>query len=171
MVTERTYIVPLRKEWLKVPQYKRAKKAVSALKSFLAKHMKSDDVRLGRNLNMKLWEKGITNPPHKVKVLVIKEDDGVVKAELFGHKYKEKKIKTKKKEKSKKEELLEKLAGKPKAEPKKEEAKEDKKEELKKEEAAKGAEPKAEEKPKPKRARKSPTQKLAEKLEKEEEKK
>ena len=39
IVLERTYNVPLRKEWLKVPKYKRAKKAVTALRQFLVKHM------------------------------------------------------------------------------------------------------------------------------------
>ena len=40
---EREYIVPLRREWLKVPTYKRANKAVKALKQFIAKHMKVYD--------------------------------------------------------------------------------------------------------------------------------
>ena len=50
---ERTYIIPLRKEWLKVPIYKRTKKAVKATKEFLQKHMKVETVKLGRHLNMK----------------------------------------------------------------------------------------------------------------------
>ncbi|MBW2992044.1 60S ribosomal protein L31 [Candidatus Woesearchaeota archaeon] len=111
---ERTYIIPLRREWLKTPKYRRTKKATIAVKDFLKKHMKSDNIKIGRNLNMMLWKHGIKNPPHKIKVSVIKEDDGTVKAELFGHKYEEVKVETKKKEKTKKEELMEKLAGKPK---------------------------------------------------------
>jgi large subunit ribosomal protein L31e len=87
MVLERTYIIPLRREWLKVPRYKRAKKASTAVREFLSKHMKSDNVKIGNGLNMMLWEHGIKNPPHKIKVSVIKEDDGTVKAELFGKKY------------------------------------------------------------------------------------
>ena len=51
MATVRTYTVPLRKEWLKVPKYKRAKKAVTALKQFLVKHMKSENVKLGKYVN------------------------------------------------------------------------------------------------------------------------
>jgi len=80
---EREYIIPLRKEWLKASSFKRAKKAVRAAKEFLARHMKADfeDVRLGRFLNEKLWERGIKHPPHKIKVKVIKEDD-IVRAEL-----------------------------------------------------------------------------------------
>ena len=88
---ERIYNVPLRKGFLKAVRYKKAKKAVTTLKEFLAKHMKADikDIRLGKNVNHKIWEQGIKSPPHHVKVSVVKEDSGVVKAELFGFKYDE----------------------------------------------------------------------------------
>lgn len=92
MALERTYVIPLRKEWLKVPLYKRSKKAVTALKQFLAKHMKSEEVKIGKNLNEFIWRHGIKNPPHKVKVIVTKGDDNIVLAELEGFKYE---IKTK----------------------------------------------------------------------------
>ncbi|MCX6707955.1 MAG: 50S ribosomal protein L31e [Candidatus Woesearchaeota archaeon] len=98
MVLERTYIIPLRREWLKVPRYKRAKKASTAVREFLAKHMKLDNVKIGNGLNMELWKHGMKNPPHKIKVSVIKEDDGTVKAELFGKKYIEHKAPEKKDE-------------------------------------------------------------------------
>jgi ribosomal protein L31E len=84
---ERTYIIPLRKEWLKVPIHARTKKAVSAVKQFLAKHMKNDNVKLGRHLNMKLFEQGYRHPPHKVEVSaeLIKDKAGdYIHAELVG---------------------------------------------------------------------------------------
>jgi len=81
---ERTYIIPLRKGWLKAQRYKRAKKAINTLKEFLKKHMKSEDVRLGTFLNLEIWKHGIKNPPSRVKVNVVKDDKGVVRAELFG---------------------------------------------------------------------------------------
>ncbi len=84
VVLEREYIIPLRKEFQKAPKYKRAKKTIKALKEFLAKHMKSDNIKIGKYLNLKVWEHGIKNPPHKVKVKVEKFDDGLVKAELVG---------------------------------------------------------------------------------------
>ena len=65
MATERTYTIPLRKEWLKSPKYRRAKKAISAVKQFLIKHMKSEDVRLGKYINEEIWKHGIKNPPGK----------------------------------------------------------------------------------------------------------
>ena len=81
---ERTYIIPLRKGWLKAQRYKRAKKAIHTLQEFLKKHMKSEDVRLGTFLNLEIWKHGIKNPPSRVKVNVVKDDKGVVRAELFG---------------------------------------------------------------------------------------
>ena len=86
IVLERTYTIPLSRELLKVPYYKKAKKAVRAVQKFLSKHMKSDDVRLMRQLNMKLWENGMKNPPKNIKVTTTKDDKGVVRAELFGAK-------------------------------------------------------------------------------------
>lgn len=80
---QRTYNVPLRREWLKAQKYKRAKKAVTALREFLQHHMKSDDVHIGRHLNEELWKRGMKSPPHHVKVDVLKENNKVV-AELSG---------------------------------------------------------------------------------------
>ncbi len=95
--------------------YRRAKKAVDTVRIFLSKHMKSKDVKLGQKLNLLLWERGIRHPPGKVKVVVTKDDKGLVKAELFGHTYVDKK-KVEKVEKSKLEQLKEKLGGKTAAE-------------------------------------------------------
>ncbi|MBW2985432.1 60S ribosomal protein L31 [Candidatus Woesearchaeota archaeon] len=84
IILERTYNVPLRKEFLKVPKYKRAKKAVTALKQFLVKHMKSDNVKIGKYLNDEIWKHGIKNPPHHVKLNAVKDKDGLITAELVG---------------------------------------------------------------------------------------
>jgi len=84
---ERTYIIPLRREWLKVPLYKRTAKAVRATRAFLQRHMKLERVKLGRMLNMNLWTNGNRNPPHKVEVSaeVMKDDEGdYVYAEVVG---------------------------------------------------------------------------------------
>lgn len=104
-VVERVYNVPLRKEFQKVPRWKKTKKAVFALRSFLERHMKSDDVKLSKELNEKLWKNGIKNPPHHVKVSVSRDDKGTVRAELFGSKKVEKKEEKKsaKKKETKKE--------------------------------------------------------------------
>lgn len=141
IVVERMYNVPLRKGYQKAPMYRRAKKATNVLREFLAKHMKSDNIKLGKFLNMEVWKRGIKNPPHHVKVNVTKDSEGVVRAELVGAKIKTKaaaKAPVKKEAKAKKpakgiEEALEKLEGKAEEikEKKAEEAKETEKKEVK----------------------------------------
>jgi len=84
MVIKRNYNIPLRKEFQKVPYYKKSKKAITAVIEFLKKHMKSDTIKIGKHLNEKVWENGIRNPPHHIEIVAIKDDEGVVKAELVG---------------------------------------------------------------------------------------
>ncbi len=123
---ERTYNVPLRKEYMKAPRWNRTKKAVIALRQFLAKHMKAQDVKdvkLSKELNELMWKHGIKNPPHHVKVKVVKDEKGVVKADLFGaEKPVSKKTpaenKEKKEQKAVKKESAKEKAEQPKAEPK-----------------------------------------------------
>ena len=81
---ERTLTINIRKEILKVPKYKRAKKAITAVREFLQQHMKAtqENVKLGKHLNLKLWEHGIKNPVTRVTVLAKKDDKGIVTAEL-----------------------------------------------------------------------------------------
>lgn len=102
---ERIYNVPLRKGFIKSPRYKKAKKAVLTLREFLARHMKVDmkSVKIGRVLNETVWDRGIKHPPHHVKVTVIKDDEGIVKAELFGFKYEEPVVEEKEGKKEKKQ--------------------------------------------------------------------
>lgn len=87
---ERVYVIPLRRRWLKVVKYQRGKKAVKAVREFIIKHMKNNNVKIGKYLNEILWERGIRKPPHKVKVRTWKEDD-VVKVELVDAPVEEKK--------------------------------------------------------------------------------
>jgi len=87
---ERTYNVPLRSGFVNTPKHRRTKKAVSVLKLFVKKHMKTDDILIGQNLNKELWKNGIKNPPHHVKINVTKEDN-IAKAELVGFEFKEEK--------------------------------------------------------------------------------
>ncbi|MBU2104242.1 MAG: 50S ribosomal protein L31e [Nanoarchaeota archaeon] len=106
---EREYVIPLRAEWRKVPRYKRAAKAIKAIKEFLARHMKIYDrdlnkIKIDGYLNEFVWFRGIKKPPAKIKVKVIKEDD-IVKVELaeLPDKLKFKKIREEKRETKAKE--------------------------------------------------------------------
>lgn len=135
LTLEREYIVPLRKEWLKVPKYKRANKAVKALKQFIARHMKVYDrdlkkVKIDMILNNEIRFRGMKKPPARIRVKAKKFDDGIVKVELVEipvH------VKFAKLREEKKKAKLEKKAKTKETE--KEEVKEVKPEEAKKEEA------------------------------------
>jgi len=81
---ERTLTINIRKEIHKVPAYRRAKKAITAVRKFLMQHMKAteENVKIGKYLNLKIWEHGIKNPITKITVIAKKDDKGIVTAEL-----------------------------------------------------------------------------------------
>ena len=133
VILERNYNIPLRKETLKAPKYRKAKKAVTAVREFITQHMKPQEIKIGRYLNLKIWEHGIKNPPHHVKVTATKDDKGKVLVELTGAPKEQPKVEEKKpvkKEEKKPETKAEKQEEK--IEKKIEEAKEEKAEEAKK---------------------------------------
>jgi|SRR3989344_4469434 len=99
IVLERTYNVPLRRTWLYTPMYRRAKRAVNALKEFMMQHMKADrdNIRIGKYANLDIWKNGMQNPPHHIKVDAKKDDKGIVTVELVGAPKEAKKPSSKKK--------------------------------------------------------------------------
>lgn len=135
-ILERVYTIPLRRETLKVPPFKKANKAAKAVRQFISKHMKSDNVAIGKYLNLKIWGHGAKNPPHKVKVNAVKNDKGKIFVEIVGAPKEEPKIEEKKKEVKKEEKIIKEaeFAEKPeeKLEKEIEEAKEEKAQEAKK---------------------------------------
>ncbi|MGK0209173.1 MAG: large subunit ribosomal protein L31e [Patescibacteria group bacterium] len=87
VLLERTYVVPMRRGFLKVPEYKRSKKAVKTLKEFIAKHMKVEErdtrkVKVDIYLNNEIWFKGVRKPVTKIKVIATKQEDGTVIVKL-----------------------------------------------------------------------------------------
>lgn len=83
---EREYVIPLRKEWRRVANYRRAGRAAKFIKQFIAKHMKVPErdvskVKLDTWLNQEIWFRGRKKPPAKLKVKAIKEGD-IVRVEL-----------------------------------------------------------------------------------------
>ncbi len=84
---EREYVVPLRQGWLKVPEYKRANKAVKTLKEFLARHMKVYDrdlrkIKVDVDVNNEIRFRGMKKPLAKIRVKAKKFDNGTVGVEL-----------------------------------------------------------------------------------------
>ena len=86
---EREYIIPLRREWNKVARYRRAEKAITAIRKFLVRHMKIRDrdvkkIKIDKYLNEEIWFRGIKKPPAKIKIKAIKEGD-IVRVELVDY--------------------------------------------------------------------------------------
>lgn len=81
MPEERIYIIPLR-EAKRVTRQRRARRAAKVVREFLARHLKSDEIKLDQKLNHKLWEHGAKHPPSKIRVKAVKQDDGSVEASL-----------------------------------------------------------------------------------------
>ncbi|MFC1648392.1 50S ribosomal protein L31e [Nanoarchaeota archaeon] len=153
---ERIYNVPLRSGYINTPKYKRAKKAITTLQIFLKKHMKAEEVKIGQHLNHHIWKNGIKNPPHHVKVKAVKDEEGIVKAELEGFDFLET---VKPQEPEQEKGLAQKLlgAGKDKEEKEtttKDDKKDDKKEETKPEDKEKPSKEKPKEAKKDKPAKK-----------------
>lgn len=72
---ERTYVIPLRRAFLRAPRYNRAKRAVSEVRQFISHHMKAPDVHIGKFLNEELWARGSRKPPTRVTVKTKRHED------------------------------------------------------------------------------------------------
>lgn len=78
---ERIYTIPLRK--VKAgSRNKAANRAVREVRTFLSKHMKSDDIWLDDGINETIWARGMYQVPSKIRVRAVKFVDGVVEVSL-----------------------------------------------------------------------------------------
>lgn len=78
----RIYTINLSKAWL-TPKHKRTDRVVNMIKEFAIKHMKSSQIKIDQELNRYIWEKGKTNPPRKVRVRIVKDEDDQVIVSLY----------------------------------------------------------------------------------------
>ena len=77
IVEEKFYNLNLRKIWSS-PREKRTPRAVRFLREYVARHMKTDEVAISEEANNMLWQRGISKPPRKIRVRVVKDKDGRV---------------------------------------------------------------------------------------------
>ncbi|WP_458747169.1 50S ribosomal protein L31e [Candidatus Nitrosocosmicus sp. T] len=78
----RIYTINLSKAWL-TPKHKRTDRVVNMIKEFAIKHMKSSQIKIDQELNRYIWERGKTNPPRKVRVRIVKDEDDQVIISLY----------------------------------------------------------------------------------------
>ena len=89
-VEERTYTIPLQKALVRPPK-KRAPRAMQLIKIFITKHMKLEmkvseeeeeqelpQLIISKEVNEKVWARGIEKPPRKIRVRAAKDKDGNV---------------------------------------------------------------------------------------------
>ena len=90
IVEERFYTIPLQRALVRPPK-KRAPRAIHLLKTFVTKHMKLEmkvseedeeeelpHLVISKEVNEKIWERGIQKPPRRIKVRITKDKDGNV---------------------------------------------------------------------------------------------
>jgi large subunit ribosomal protein L31e len=78
---EQIYIIPLR-DVQHTPRWERGKRGMKAVRDFLARHMKSEEIKLDQSINEAIWERGSHKPPSRIRVRAMKFEDGQVQAEL-----------------------------------------------------------------------------------------
>lgn len=81
IVLEREYVIPLREAY-EASRRRRAKRAINLIKEFAERHMKASEVKLSEGVNRLVWSRGIEKPPRRIKVVMRKDRDGVVKVML-----------------------------------------------------------------------------------------
>ncbi|MCD6402707.1 MAG: 50S ribosomal protein L31e [Candidatus Aenigmarchaeota archaeon] len=82
MANERIYTINLRKDYIKVARWRRANRAMRFIKEYIKRHMKVEEVKIGKELNEYIWYRSREKPPGRVRVIVTKEDK-VAKVDLF----------------------------------------------------------------------------------------
>jgi len=78
----RVYTINLGKAWL-TPRYRRTDRVVNMVREFAIKNMKSDEVKIDQSLGKHIWARGKTNPPRKVRVKMVKDEDDIVTVSLY----------------------------------------------------------------------------------------
>jgi large subunit ribosomal protein L31e len=77
----RVHMVPLRRAF-EAPRYLRTKVAIRIIREFTTRHMKAQEVKIDKEVNLVLWKRGIKNPPRRIKLEMERDEDGVVSVRL-----------------------------------------------------------------------------------------
>jgi len=77
IVEEKFYDLNLRRIWTATRE-KRTPRAVRYVRQYAANRMKTDNVSLSEETNSLLWNRGISKPPRKIRIRVVKDKEGKV---------------------------------------------------------------------------------------------
>jgi large subunit ribosomal protein L31e len=78
----RIYTVNLAKAW-DTPKHRRTDRVINIIREFTQRHMQTNKVKIDQDLNRHIWSRGKTNPPRKIRLRMIKEEDDTVVVSSF----------------------------------------------------------------------------------------
>jgi large subunit ribosomal protein L31e len=81
-VDERVFTVPLRASWIGSTRVARTRKSVGAVRSFVTRHMRSENIKISRKLNSVLWGSGAKTPLSRIRVKATMDSSGLVSVRL-----------------------------------------------------------------------------------------
>jgi large subunit ribosomal protein L31e len=79
-ISEERILVVNMKQLVRVPRTQRAPRASRLLQSIIARVTKANEVKISNEVNEILWSRGIEKPPRKIKVKLVKDEEGIVTA-------------------------------------------------------------------------------------------
>ena len=74
---ERVYTIPLGKVLLSQSQH-RSVRAINMIREFARKHMKTQEIKIDEEVAHLIWSRGVRSPPRKIRVKMVKTDDGYI---------------------------------------------------------------------------------------------
>ncbi len=83
MSEKQVHVIPLRDAW-KGSRLRRTKSAIRLIKEYAERHTKVKRVIISENISKAIWAKGIQNPPRRLRVELVKEDEDTVIVRLEG---------------------------------------------------------------------------------------
>ncbi|HKZ45316.1 MAG TPA: 50S ribosomal protein L31e [archaeon] len=78
---EKIITINIRKKVLESPKWRRSSHAAKILTDILKKRLKTE-VKLSKEINEKIWSRGMKNPVTKLRIKIMKVDEKTSKAEL-----------------------------------------------------------------------------------------
>jgi len=78
VVEEKIYTIPISRLGYATDRGHRSPKAVKDVRTYIARHMRADEVSISNEVNEAIWERGINKPLRKITVRAVKDKEGKV---------------------------------------------------------------------------------------------
>jgi large subunit ribosomal protein L31e len=80
IIEERIYTIPFSKVVYgrKIPRAKRTPRAMRHLRSFIQRHLRSENIVITSEVNEFMWTRGIQHPPRRIRIRAVKTEDDIV---------------------------------------------------------------------------------------------